>query len=425
MAMHRIGSALLLTAAIAAPAFAQAPRVATRSAVFAKDRLARIDSALELSVRENRLVGGVLLVLRDGRPVYERAFGQADRESGRVMTPTSLFRIASQSKAFTSTAILMLVEEGKLSLGDPVGRYISTFTKTTVALKTDTGRAIVPAARAITIRDLLTHTSGYSYGADSLVAPLYAAKDLGPVAGYGGWYTADKDEATCTTMERVGTLPAVAQPGAAWVYGYNTDILGCVVERVSGMPLDQFVRTRITAPLGLADTKFFVDPADRNRLATVYMSDAAGKAVRAPDGARGQGHYVDGPRKNFAGGAGLVSTARDYARFLEMIRRGGVLDGKRYLSPRTVDLMRTNQVGTRYRAADGLGFGLAFEVTERVGANDYRSAGTFGWGGAYGSTYWVDPQEGLVVVWLVQMLPNNSQIGARIPALVYQALVAP
>ncbi|MBI2796723.1 MAG: beta-lactamase family protein [Gemmatimonadetes bacterium] len=385
-------------------------------------RLARIDSAIAQAVRDSQIAGASLLALRDGRPMYERQFGWADREAGVKMHPLVVFRIASQSKAITSAAIMILAEEGRLGLGTVVSRFIPAFARTTVAVKTDTGRAIVPATRPITIRDLLTHTAGYSYGADSLVAPLYAAQKLGPEAGYGGWYTADRDEPICTTMEKVAALPAMAQPGAQWVYGYNTDILGCVVERASGMPLDRFIRTRITGPLGMRDTKFYLDPADRGNLAAVYMSDARNKAVRAPDGARGQGHYVDGPRKSFAGGAGLLSTTRDYARFLEMIRRGGAIDGVRILSPRSIDLMRTNQVGTLYPTS-GVGFGLAFDVVERMGASGFRSVGAYGWAGAYATSYWIDPAERLVVVWMVQMLPNRSDIGGRIPQLVYQALV--
>jgi len=160
-----------------------------------------------------------------------------------------------------------------------------------------------------------------------------------PASKVNGWYTADKDEPICTTMERLGSLPFVAQPGEAFVYGYNTDILGCVVEKASGMSLDEFVRTRITVPLGLKDTRFFIPAAERDRLAAVYSSDSDGKFVRAPEGSKGQGSYVDGPRKSFAGGAGLTSTAHDYARFLEMIRNGGVLDDVRILAPRTVELM--------------------------------------------------------------------------------------
>ena len=235
----------------------------------------------------------------------------------------------------------------------------------------------MPAKRAITIRDLLTHTAGISYGTDASVSAQYQAKGLGPAAGYG-WFTADKDEPICVTMERLGTLPFVAQPGEAWVYGYNTDILGCVVEKASGTPLDEFIRTRITGPLGMKDTQFFLPPAQRARLAAVYTGAGDGTVKRAPDGPRGQGAYVDGPRKSFAGGAGLLSTARDYARFLEMIRRGGALDGVRILSPRTVALMTTNQVGTLH-SQSGLGFGLGFETTDRYGANGMDSVGSYGW----------------------------------------------
>jgi CubicO group peptidase (beta-lactamase class C family) len=282
--------------------------------------------------------------------------------------------------------------------------------------------AIVPARRAITIRDLLTHTAGISYGTTPDVARRYEREGLGPAAGYG-WYTADKDEPVCTTMERLGTLPFVAQPGAAWVYGYNTDILGCVAERAADMPLDELIRSRITAPLGMADTYFFIAAAERGRLAAVYASDSAGSAVRAPEGARGQGHYVTGPRRSFAGGAGLVSTARDYARFLEMIRNGGTLDGVRILAPRTVKLLTTNQVGTLY-STNGLGFSLAFETTERYGASGLAEVGSYGWGGAYGSWYRVDPAARLVIVFMIQLMPNGTDIRQKFPTLVYQALVA-
>ncbi len=402
-------------------AFSVAATTTTTAHAQRSRALARIDSTLERAVAANEIAGGVLLVLKEGRPVYERAVGMADREANRRMTPDAIFRIASQTKAFTSVAILMLIEEGKLTLGTPVSKFIPSFAKSTVALKTDTGRAIVPAARGITIRDLLTHTSGYSYGSDSIVAPLYAARGLGPVAGYGGWYTADKSEPICTSMETVGTLPAVAQPGANWVYGYNTDILGCVVERASGMSLDQFFAERITGPLKLIDTHFYVDPAQKGRLTAVYMSDSANHASRAPDGARGQGHYVDGPRMSFAGGAGLTSTAHDYARFLEMIRRNGTLDGVRLLSPRSVALMRTNLVGQRYRADGSSGYGAGFETVERL--DSYRSVGSYGWGGAYGSNYWVDPANGLVVCWMMQLIPSRSDIVQRLQAGVAQAFV--
>jgi CubicO group peptidase (beta-lactamase class C family) len=279
----------------------------------------------------------------------------------------------------------------------------------------------MPARRAITIRDLLTHTAGISYGTDSLVASLYRAGGLGPAAGWG-WYTADKEEPVCTTMERLAALPFVAQPGERFVYGYATDILGCVIERASGMPLDAFLRTRITAPLRMSDTHFFLPPDQRGRLAAVYASTDSGLA-RAPDGSRGQGHYVEGPRRSFAGGAGLVSTARDYARFLQMLLNGGVLEGARVLAPHTVALMTSNQTGTLF-SQNGLGFGLGFQTIERTGADGrIESPGTFGWGGAYGSQYEVDPREKLVLVFMIQQLPNRSSVAAKFPMLVYQALV--
>ena len=393
-------------------------------AVFAPDRVARIDSWLQRYVDENRVAGAVALVLRDGRPVYERAVGWSDKEAGRRMSVDTIFRVASQSKALTSVAILSLVEEGKIGVGDPVSRFIPGYAKTTVAVRKESGAVdIVPSRRAITIRDLLTHTAGISYGTDASVSAQYEAKGLGPAAGFG-WYTADKDEPICTTMERLATLPFVAQPGESWVYGYNTDILGCVVERVSGTPLDEFIRSRITGPLGLKDTRFFLPAAARDRLAAVYASGSDATVVRAPDGGRGQGSYVDGPRRSFAGGAGLLSTARDYARFLEMIRNGGALDGVRILAPRTVKLMTTNQVGTLH-STTGLGFGFGFETVDRFGANGMEPVGAFGWGGAYGSWYAVDPEARLTMVLMIQLMPNTTDIRTRFSTMVYQALMEP
>ena len=419
--------ALILCLLLAlAPAAAQRPAQPQRSGGengLAAERLARLDKVMQQHVDENRIGGAVVLVLRDGRPIYDKAFGWSDKEAGRRMTTDTLFRIASQTKALTSVAILVLMEEGALTLNTPVSQFIANFAKTTVAVKDEKGITTVPARRAITIRDLLTHTAGISYGTDATVSALYEAKGLGPAAGFG-WYTADKDEGTCDTMERLATLPFVAHPGESYVYGYNTDILGCVVERASGMPLDRFIATRITTPLGMKDTYFFVPADQRSRLSAVYSSGADGTIVRAPDGAHGQGHYVDGPRKNFAGGAGLVSTAHDYARFLEMIRNGGALDGARVLSPRTVGLMTTNQIAA-IRPTPGLGFGLGFETTDRYGANGLSSVGTFGWGGAYGSTYRVDPEARLTMVFMMQQIPNRTDLGQKFPTLVYQALLDP
>ena len=418
--MTRTIRAALIFVVLGTSALAQTPRSTSSAHGLAADRAARIDALFQRYVDEGRLAGAVALVLQDGQPIYEHAFGWSDKEAGRKMTTDTIFRIASQSKAITSAAILSLVEEGKVAVTDPVSRFIPGFAKTTVAVQSDGETKIVPARRQIFVRDLLTHTAGISYGVNAQVAAQYEAKGLGPAAGYG-WYTADKTEPICDSMEKLATLPFVAQPGEAWVYGYNTDVLGCIAERASGMPLDQLIRTRITGPLGMKDTQFFLSPAERTRLAAVYALND-GKIVRAPDGARGQGHYVDGPRKSFAGGAGLLSTARDYARFMEAMRNGGTLDGVRILSPRTVALMTTNQVGLLHSPL-GLGFGFGFETTDRYGAKSLESVGSYGWSGAYGSTYRVDPQTHTVMILMIQVLPNTSDIAERYSNTVYQALV--
>ena len=411
---------VLLSAALTAQAPVATPLAASAGA-FDPARAGVIDRGLQRYVDGDRVPGIVALVLQDGQVVYEKAFGWADKEAGRRMTTETIFRIASQTKALTSTAIMQLVEDGSLTLTTPAGNFIPSLARSTVAVAGDGGTVTqLPARRPVTIRDLLTHTAGVSYGTDPSVAAMYEAKGLGPAAGFG-WYTADKAEPVCDTMERLGTLPFVSQPGEAWVYGYNTDILGCIVEKASGMPLDAYVRDRITVPLGMKDTQFFLPAAQRDRLATVYSSGPDGKFVRAPEGAKGQGAYVEGPRRNFSGGAGLLSTARDYALFLEAMRRGGSLDGTRVLSPLSVRLMSTNQVGTLH-SSNGLGFGLGFQTVERFGASGMSSEGAFGWGGAYGSMYRVDPAKRLVMVLMIQLIPNATDLGTVFPSLVYQAL---
>jgi CubicO group peptidase (beta-lactamase class C family) len=415
---------LLVVLLLAAPSGQQRAAAPSRSAAttagFSAERLGRLDAALQQYVDDKRVAGAVALVLRDGRQVYQKAVGWSDQDAGRRMEPDTIVRIASQTKAITSVAILQLAEEGRLTIGNAVSQFIPAYAKTTVAVRSEAGVTTVPARRQITIRDLLTHTAGISYGTDSHLAAQYQAKGLGPAAGRG-WYTADKDEPVCETMERLASLPFAAQPGDAYVYGYNTDILGCVVERASGVPLDKYIESRITGPLGMKDTHFFLPPAQKDRLAVVYTSGPDGGIVRAAEGGKGQGDYVEGPRRNFAGGAGLLSTARDYARFLEMIRQGGTLDGVRILSPRSVALMTTNQVGTLFSTA-GRGFGLGFETTDRYGASGMQSVGSFGWGGAYGSSYRVDPVERLVLVLMVQIFDRPSDITDKFHTLVYQAL---
>ncbi|HMU61161.1 MAG TPA: serine hydrolase domain-containing protein [Gemmatimonadales bacterium] len=392
---------------------------------FSVERLARIDTLLQSYVDQGRTPGVVALIIRRGQVAWSASVGLADRESHQPMRPDALFRIASQTKAVTSVAAMVLVEEGRLRLDDPVSRFLPGFAEARVAVSTDSGRTLVAVEHRMTIRDLLTQTAGLSYGTESLIQDDYRAAGLGPAAGYG-WYLADKAEPVCATMDRLGTLPLAAQPEEVWIYGYASDVLGCVVERASGMPLDRFLQERIFIPLRMHETWFFPPDSVGRRLTAVYSVTPDGALVRAPAGPMGQGDYLAGPRQNFSGGAGLVSTAGDYARFLQMLLNGGELDGARVLSPATVSLMTRDQVGTLYEYP-GLGFGLGFEVLEDPGlAGEYGSVGRFGWGGAYATKYWVDPTEELVVVLMQQLLPARGlDLSSKFRTMVYAALIPP
>jgi CubicO group peptidase (beta-lactamase class C family) len=423
--LNRIVNGIALAAALAVamptPAPGQGlPRAEPEAAGMSGARLARIDTVMQIAVDSARAAGIAVLLLRDGQVVKSGSYGWADLEARRPLRTDALFRIASQTKAVTSVAVMMLVEEGKLRLSDPVQRWMPTFAGMTVV----SGDGSTPARRPITIRDLLTHSAGLSYGTEPSVRQAYAAAGLGPAAGHG-WYFADKDEPICTTLDRLGTLPLVAHPGERFVYGYGTDVLGCVVERVSGRALDEFFRERIFRPLRMNDTHFFLPPAEPSRLVAVYAAGSGGLR-RADEGATGQGAYVDGPRASFSGGAGLVSSIEDYARFLQMLLNGGELEGARILAPHTIVLMTTDHLGALY-TSPGLGFGLGFEVLEDPGhAGRYGAPGAYGWGGAYATTYWVDPEERLVALIMTQTLPSGGLDAAdRFRTLVYSALLQP
>ncbi len=408
----------LLGAAVTAPAQSLQP-AAPESVGLSTERLQRLSNALQKYVYDGQVAGSVTLVARRGSVAYFQAFGERDREAKEPMRTDAIFRIASQSKAIVSVAAMTLVEEGKLLLTDPLGKYLPELMATKVAVARDGGMYdVVDAARPITVRDLLTHTSGFGYG-NGVGGELWAA------AGQTGYYFADRDEPIRDSVRRIAGLPAHAQPGTQWIYGYSTDILGALVEVVARKPLDQALRERVLEPLGMRDTEFYLSSGKNNRLAAVY-SIVDGKLERAPTpgNAVGQGHYSEGPRKNFSGGAGLLSTATDYARFLQMMLNGGELDGRRILSRKTVELMTTSHLGEiPYNA--GQGFGLGFYVVEDVGERGSPgSVGEFGWGGAYHTTYWVDPREELVVVHLTQLVPAGAvDDQAKVRALVYQAIV--
>lgn len=418
---------LLLAAITAAAATAWSAESLQRAAPadvgLSAERLQRLGAAIERYVDDERLPGAVVTVARRGQVAYQEAFGMRDREAGVPMTTDTIFRIASQTKALVSVGIMMLQEEGSLLIADPVGKYLPEYQETTVAVAREGGGYdIVPANRPVTIRDLLTHTAGVDYG-EGIAADRWEA------AAITGWYFAHRDEPVADTVARMSRLPFNAQPGEAWVYGYSTDILGVVIEAVSGEPLDEFLDKRILGPLGMNDTHFYLPRDKRERLAAVYSLRQNGVLKRAPDpgGMVGQGAYVDGPRKSFSGGAGLLSTADDYTRFLQMMLNGGELGGVRILSRKSVALMTVNHIGDLGPQffGNGVGFGLGFYVVLDVGARGTPgSFGEYGWGGAYHSTYWVDPEEDMVVTYMSQVRPAAGlDDNGKLRALVYSAIV--
>ena len=397
-------------------------RVEPEEVGMSSERLDRLSLALETMVDEGRLAGAVTIVVRRGKIAYREGIGWRDVEAEAPMPSDGIFRIASQTKALASVGVMLLQEEGKLLITDPVGKYLPAFAETTVAEPNDDGgHDVVPARRPVTIRDLLTHTAGISYG----MGPAGIAS--WQEAGITGWYFADRDEPVGDTMARLAELPMDAHPGERWVYGYNTDILGAMIEKISGQTLGEFLTERLFEPLGMNDTHFFLPDGKLGRLATVYSSVGDGGSFeKAPDPGHmvGQGHYVEGPRKAFSAGAGLLSTATDYATFLQMMLNGGELDGTRILSRKTVESMLSDHLGgIPFRP--GQGFGLGFSITKDPAAAGLPgSVGEFGWGGAYHSTYWADPKEEMVVVYLTQIIPaiglDDQQ---KVRSLVYQAIV--
>jgi len=421
--------AWVLLAIAAGPVWAQTlPTAEPETVGMSSDRLERLTTTFNDYVETDQLAGGVALVARRGQIVYLESVGMRDRESRSAMVDDSIFRIASQTKALTSVCIMILQERGQLLISDPISKYLSEFMEGTVAV--DDGRGgydVVSARQPITIRNLLSHTSGISYGNGIAVDEWKAADVI-------GWYFANRDEPIRDTVARMGPLPAVAHPGERWVYGYNTDILGALVEAVDGRPFDVFLQEEVLNPLGMIDTHFYLPLEKRDRLVTVYSSVEGGGIERAPDpgymddagifGTIGQGQYVDGPRKSFSGGAGLLSTARDYATFLQMMLNGGELNGVRILSRKTVKLMTVNHLA-EISFRPGQGFGLGFSVVTDLGARGVLgSLGEFGWAGAYHSTYWVDPEEELVAVYLTQLIPAiDMDDQNKFRALLYQAII--
>jgi CubicO group peptidase (beta-lactamase class C family) len=431
-AASRLGLSLTLGfALLASPAFAQtksvrhsAPlREATPArAGVSSERLARIDAMCEDAIRENRIPGVVALVARNGRIVYHKAFGLADNEANRPLKRDDIFRIASQSKAITATAVMILWEEGRFRLDDPVSNWIPEF-KGAQVLKTyneaDGTWIGEPAKREITIRHLLTHTSGIGYGVidgDERFKKLYAK------AGVTDLFTTEP--ATIgDSVKRLAKLPLHHHPGDKFTYSEGLDVLGYFIEVVSGMPFDVFLQKRLFGPLGMKDTGFYLPAEKAGRLVAVQKPEGS-KWVRYPVTFYDPDYPIKGAKSFFSGGAGLCSTAKDYATFLQMYLNGGELGGVRILSRTTVDVIMREQVAGELFGGGDKHYGLAFGVvTEKgQGKGGEGSAGTFDWGGYFNTQYFADPKEQLIGVLMKQTQGGNDNTGWKFRQLVGQTV---
>lgn len=384
------------------------------------DRLQRMDAVINDYVAKGRQAGVAVLVARNGKIVYHKAYGQDDIMTRATLKRDAIFRIASQTKAITSIGLMMLFEEGKFLLDEPVSKYIPAFKNPNVLDKfngKDSSYTTVPAKREITIRQLLTHTSGISYptiGTKEAVA-IYAKNRIPSGIGTPTGTLAE-------SIPRLATLPLMHNPGDRWTYGLSTDVLGYLIEILSGQPLDQYLRTRLFDPLGMTDTYFYLPKEKQDRLTRVYTEDSTKMVRRLPTQGGISEDYPKEAGTYFSGGAGLSSTLLDYATFLQMVLNEGEYNGKRFLSPTTVRLITTNQIGDLSLGANK--FGLGFSITtEKGSARIPPSVGTFEWGGFFGTTYWVDPREKVVALIYTQKVPNSfGDLSDKFKVLVYQAI---
>jgi CubicO group peptidase (beta-lactamase class C family) len=410
------------------------PKAAPESVGMSTDRLKWMHAGMQALIDSRQAGGIVTLVVRDGKMVDLQSFGYQDVDRKVPMTTGSIFRIASMSKPITSVAIMMLFEEGKLALTDPVSRFIPAFREMKVLTRGAPGTepTLQPARRQITIRDLLTHRSGLTYGFldNAQVGNAYRQANV-----TDGLTVADVP--LSEDIDRLASAPLVSQPGAEWHYSLSTDVLGRVVEVASGMPFDTFLRTRIFEPLHMVDTGFVVPDAKWSRFANVYTGDGQGgiRPMKDPESFGNtymstMASYKPG-KKYFSGGAGLTSTAQDYSRFAQTLLNGGVLDGVRLLGPKTVELMTVSHTRDLNLAAastpvlgPGAEWGLGFKITSDLGATMLPgSEGMYGWSGIYGTFFWVDPKEKVVGVLMVQRYPGPPAAGP-FQSLTYQAITS-
>jgi len=385
---------------------------------FSTERLSRLTENLEKALQENETPGAVALILRDGQLVYERAFGHRTPARKNAMTTDTIFRIYSMTKPITSVAVMMLWEEGAFNLYDPIGLYLPEFKDVRVALEDENGSSInktVTPKRPITIQDLLRHTSGMTYGIFGQMTPV---KQKYLDAGLAiDTFDGDLQQ----WVEKVAEIPLAAHPGDRWEYSPSPTVLGRLVEVISGQSFGEFLKERLFEPLDMRDTDFFI-PADKHD----RMAEGIGLNLR---GHFQELHNVGAPLKLQAGDSGLVSTARDYARFAQMMLNGGELNGVRLLSPKTVDFMTSDHLGADidkgplYLPGPGHGFGLGFSVRLTQGISALPgSPGDYGWGGLAGTIGWVDPQERLIIILMVQDIPNLYFYRSKFKTLTYAAI---
>ena len=381
---------------------------------MSSEALAKIDPAVEKLIKQKKLAGGSVLVLRQGKIVYQKQFGFASRAAKKPLVKDTIFRIYSMTKAITSAAALMLHDEGKLKLDDPIPKHLPEFESLTVWKG---GAEPIKASPAPTVRDLLRHTAGFSYGwGGTPVDRLY--QKFKPL---------DRNKTLSEMTQAVADVPLLYQPGKKWVYGINTDVLARVVEAASGKKFSTFLEERFFTPLGMPDTGFHVPAEKADRLADVY----AGKAGVLVTAEPAKGSLFLKPPAHQSGGGGLVSTITDYGRFLQMITNGGNFQGKTYLKKDTVKLMTTNQLPKEIPAIilgqqrHGTGFGLGFSVRTAIDNRWDKDArvGEFGWGGMASTHYWVSPKDELVIVTMEQTLPYNSNMEETLKPIIYKAII--
>jgi CubicO group peptidase (beta-lactamase class C family) len=422
--MQKFSGFLFLSLALLAPAQAQVkdlPRAKPEAVGMSSERLARITATLAADVEAKKLPGAVILVSRHGKVVLYDTVGKIDPAGSAPMTKDAIFRIYSMSKPITTLTAMMLVEEGKLMLSDPVSKYIPSFAKMQVGVeKADPagGKAtleLVPARRQMTIQDLMRHTSGLTYGffGSGLVKTAYSEANM-----------SDASRSNEAVAEKLATLPLAYQPGTTWDYSHSTDVLGRVVEVVTGKTLYQAEKERLLDPLGLSDTAFYLtDAAKHKRMAEPFADDRSFGINAAFGDPRVTGKYE-------SGGGGMVSTAMEYARFLQMLRNGGTLEGKRYVSPKTLAYMTSDHLGQAiattplYLPGPGYGFGLGFAVRKATGeASHPAEAGSYYWGGAGGTYFWVDPKTDLFVVFMMQSPRQRVYYRTLLHDMVYAAVM--